>query len=167
MTRALSLVLAASLTAPASAAVNAGPDGAGRQSLERVADLAAAGQPLSRGYDAAGSPAAGTAVDNSAPLPSGLEGSGAGSGVRYNSIPRPDGSLIRADKEDEAAAKKKEEDAKEKSDFKRAMIGGAAAGMVLAVFGFIFGGPMGALALGAIGFGAFAGITYLNNNPIE
>jgi hypothetical protein len=56
---------------------------------------------------------------------------------------------------------------KKKKNLQRAAIGGAGGALVLGVFGFIFGGPIGAIAMGAIGFGVMAGITYMNNNPIE
>lgn len=59
------------------------------------------------------------------------------------------------------------EDAKKKKDLQRMAIGGAGGAIVLGVFGFIFGGPIGALAMGALGFGIMAGVTYLNNNPID
>lgn len=67
-----------------------------------------------------------------------------------------------AEKPDTTAA-----DAKKKKDLQRAAIGGLGGGIVLGVFGFIFGGPIGAIAMGAVGFGIMAGVSYLNNNPIQ
>lgn len=67
-----------------------------------------------------------------------------------------------AEKPDTSAA-----DAKKKKDLQRAAIGGMGGALVLGVFGFIFGGPIGAIAMGAVGFGVMAGVSYLNNNPIK
>ncbi|TBR23687.1 hypothetical protein EPO15_05485 [bacterium] len=68
---------------------------------------------------------------------------------------------------DKAPADTAAEDAKKKKDLQRMAIGGMGGALVLGVFGFIFGGPIGAIAMGAIGFGLMAGVTYLNNNPID
>ncbi len=171
MTNSLSVMLACASMLPiqASAAVGAAP-AQGQESLDRVADLARtaqvsgslerANQSMNRGYDLA---AAGERpvdpADATQQQPPQLNPAPPEQGIHYAQVP-----TITDDKEkDDSAAKAA---AKKKVDLQRAVVGGIGGALVLAVFGFIFGGPIGALAMGAIGFGVMAGITYMNNNPI-
>lgn len=162
---ALALALAAAAL-PSHAGVVAAPTPS-HEGLEQFADLTQnaraaaslenANQNLSRGFDvAAAAPAAAPA--NGTPTPAGLEQAPPQQGIHYAEVPpmKPDVDPPDTKAEDEA----------KKKNLQRAMIGGVGGGFVLAVFGFIFGGPIGALALGAVGFAAFAGITHMNNNPI-
>ena len=162
--RAALAVLAAG---PAAAAVPTAPTPA-QENLEQFADLSQnartaarlenANQDLSRGYDAsAAAPAVAAAADT--PTKPGLEQAPPEQGIHY--IQPPD---IAPDK---APADTSAEDAKKKKDLQRDMIGGAGGAAVLAVFGFIFGGPVGALLGAGLGFALLAGVTHLNNHPID
>ncbi|MBI5244968.1 MAG: hypothetical protein HY922_14985 [Elusimicrobia bacterium] len=66
--------------------------------------------------------------------------------------------------------KKAEEDEKKSElmkNLKKDAIGGAFGAAGFGILGFIFGGPVGALIGGMIGFGLMAAVTHLNNNPIK
>lgn len=97
------------------------------------------------------------------PAPGPIAGPGTGPGAGTD-IPTPHGQQVSPDKEKPDSAA---EDAKKKKDLQRMAIGAAGGAIVLGVFGFIFGGPIGAIAMAAIGAGIMAGVTYLNNNPID
>ncbi|TBR23686.1 hypothetical protein EPO15_05480 [bacterium] len=164
---ALRAVLAVLCAAPVSAAIPTAPTPT-QENLEQFADLSQtartaarlenANQNLSRGYDAsAAAPSVAAAADT--PSNSGLEPAPPEQGIHYSSPPD-----VTPDK---APADTAAEDAKKKKNLQRAMIGGAGGAAVLAVFGFIFGGPVGALLGAGIGFALLAGVTHLNNNPID
>lgn len=166
MKSALSVALAALTVNPALAGVTTAPTPA-REGLEQFADLTQnartaarlenANQDLSRGFDAsAAAPAVAAAADT--PSNPDLKQAPPEQGIHYSAPPptTPD-----AEKPDTKA-----EDDKKKKNLQRTVLGGIGGGAVLAVFGFIFGGPVGALAMGALGFGLLAGVTHLNNNPI-
>ncbi|MBI5595734.1 MAG: hypothetical protein HY928_06550 [Elusimicrobia bacterium] len=172
MNTSLRVLLALSIAAPLQAGV-AATAGQGRDSLDKVSALAQeaqssaslehAGQALSRGYEAASAPAP-TPADGTAVNPPELQPAPPEPGAHFTTIPQPP---IGEDKEDLSAKKAAEEAAAKKKDLQRMALGGAGGAIVFAIIGFIFGGPLGALAGAALGFGALAGVTYLNNHPIE
>ena len=165
-THALGVALAVLAASPARAAM-VGAQTPAHENLEKFADLTEnarmaaslenANQNLSRGFDVA-SAAPAVAPAQGAPTPNGLEPAPPQQGAHYAAVPptTPD-----AEAKDTSA-----EYEKKKKNLQRAVIGGIGGAAVLAVFGFIFGGPIGALAMGAIGFALLAGVTHLNNNPI-
>lgn len=168
---ALRVALAVFAAAPALARVPSAPTGT-HENLEQFADLTRnartaaslenANTHLSRGYDAS---AAGPTVLAAAQTPQNpdLKQAPPEQGVHYTPIPQPDPSQITPDK---APPDNSAEEEKKKKNLQRAMIGGAGGAAVLAVFGFIFGGPVGALVGAGVGFALLAGVTHLNNNPI-
>lgn len=163
---ALGLALAVLAALPAGAQV-VGAQTASHEGLERFADLTEnarmaaslenANQKLSRGYDVASSATPVTPAQET-PTPEALKQAPPQQGIHYAAVPptTPD-----VEKPDTSADEKKK-----KTNLQRAVIGGIGGAAVLAVFGFIFGGPIGALAMGAVGFALLAGVTHLNNNPI-
>lgn len=166
MKSALSVALAVMTALPALAGAPAAPTPA-REGLEQFADLTQnaraaarlenANQDLSRGFDAsAAAPAVAAAAET--PANPDLKQAPPEQGIHYSAPPAvtPD-----AEKPDTKA-----EDDKKKKNLQRTVLGGIGGAAVLAVFGFIFGGPVGALAMGAVGFALLAGVTHLNNNPI-
>lgn len=163
----LQAALAVLCAGPVAAAVPAAPTPT-HENLEQFADLSQnaraaarlenANQDLSRGYDAsAAAPAVAAAAGT--PTKPEFEQAPPEQGIHYSPIPDI--------KPDAKPADTKAEDDKKKLNLKRDVIGGIGGAAVLAVFGFIFGGPIGALALGAVGFALLAGVTHLNNNPID
>lgn len=151
---------------PATAAVTSQPT-ASHEGLTQFADLTenarlaasleTANHKLSRGYDVAS--AAPAVAPAAAPAtPPALDPAPPQQGVHYAAVPptTPD-----VEKPDTSAG-----DLKKKKNLQRAVMGGIGGAAVLAVFGFIFGGPIGAMAGAAIGFALLAGVTHLNNNPI-
>ncbi|TPW20348.1 MAG: hypothetical protein FD126_1776 [Elusimicrobia bacterium] len=163
---ALGVALSVLAVLPARAQL-VGAQTASHEGLEKFADLTEnarmaaslenANQNLSRGYDVASAAPAVTPAQGT-PTPSGLEQAPPEQGAHYNAVPPGAPDVEKPDGSAEADKKKK--------NLQRAVIGGIGGAAVFAVFGFIFGGPVGALAMGALGFGLLAGITHLNNNPI-
>lgn len=163
---ALGVALAVLAGLPAGAGVVGAPT-VSHEGLEKLGDLTEnarlaaslenANQNLSRGYDVAASAPAVTPADATPENPA-LKQAPPQQGLHIAAVPptTPD-----VEKPDTSA-----EDAKKKKNLQRAVIGGVGGAAVLAVFGFIFGGPIGALAMGAVGFALLAGVTHLNNNPI-
>lgn len=127
------------------------------ENARMAASLENANQNLSRGYDVAAAATAVTPADGTQ-APTGLEQAPPQKGTHFVEIPPVSPDAEKPDGSAEADKKKK--------NLQRAVIGGIGGAAVFAVFGFIFGGPIGALAMGAVGFGLLAGITHLNNNPI-
>lgn len=165
-TSAFGVALALMFASPVRAGVASAPTPS-HESLEKFADLSqnartarrleSANQNLSRGYDAsAAAPSVAAAAD--APTNPDLKQAPPEQGIHFSAPP--------AVSPDVEVPDTKAADEKKKKNLQRAVIGGIGGGAVLAVFGFIFGGPIGALAMGAIGFGLLAGVTHLNNNPI-
>lgn len=72
-------------------------------------------------------------------------------------------------KADDGASKTQadKEAAHQATELKRAAVGGVGGALVLGIFGFIFGGPAGALLMAAVGAAVFGGLAYLNNNPFK
>lgn len=164
---ALGVALAVLTALPARAGVASAPTPS-HEGLEKFADLTQnaraahrlenANQDLSRGYDASAAAPSVAAASADAPTNPDLKQAPPEQGIHFSAPP--------AVSPDVEVPNTKGEDEKKKKNLQRAVIGGIGGGAVLAVFGFIFGGPIGAIAMGALGFGLLAGVTHLNNNPI-